>query len=162
MVGAVPRPVHGDELGAAGLEPPAVGEPGRALQPPCEHRRADELGERHRPLAVILVVVGDEHGRDVTRVGAHLLEVIRVGRPRVDHDRRIAADDPRVGAFERVDARVGRQDADDAEHHTCSITCNGIDASSSAVGCRASNVRAIASATVPQTATSRTVTHVGQ
>ena len=63
----------------------------------------------------------------------------RIVRPRIDHDRRPVADDPRVGALERVDARVRREHPDRPQHrYSCSITWRGMVASSSGVGSRLS------------------------
>ncbi len=116
VVGAVTGRVHGRQLDAGGPERLPVLQALRAVEPPRPHRCADPFGQRARSLAVVLVVVGDEDVRDVARRAADLVQVGRDRGTRIDHDRRAVADDPRVRSLERVDARVRREDPDDADH----------------------------------------------
>jgi len=99
---------------ASAVAEPHVGRVAARADP----RAAEPLAQREEPLDVVLVVVRD---RDAAGAAAsldrrgHTLDVVGDVRAGVDDPRRVAADDPRVGAGQRVRAGVVGPDAGDVE-----------------------------------------------
>ena len=115
VVGRVARHrVHGERPEAVAVAEPHVGRVAARADP----RPAEPLAQREQPLDVVAVVVRD---RDPARAAARLdlggdgVEVLGDVGPRVDHPGRVAADDPGVGARQRVGPGVLRAHARDVQ-----------------------------------------------
>ena len=87
-----------------------------SLQPEGEHRRVDGARESRCAGRVVGVVVGHQHRTHAPGEAGHLSQVLLVIGSGIDHDRRFVSHDPGVGALERVDARVRREDPLDPCH----------------------------------------------
>jgi hypothetical protein len=84
----------------------------------ADPRAAEPLAQRQQPLDVVLVVVRDRDAAAPPRASTAAATVSMwsgMSGAGVDHPRRVAADDPRVGAGQRVGARVLGPDARDVE-----------------------------------------------
>ena len=157
------RRVLRNHLGAVGRgEPLAVAQMFCTVQSERVQRRSYALGERRSSRRVILVVVRHQDRGDAPGHLGDLLEMGAVVGSGVDHDRRVGAHDPRVRPFERVDARVRCEDANDPQHQSCQNVERGMRSTSSFVGSRVSKRSASRSATEEHVARCVSVKYVGQ
>jgi hypothetical protein len=105
---------HG-EVELAGAHTLAGGELGRVREPERVHGRSDEPAERDRARGVVRVVVRDEHRADRSGLRRDVREMLGDVGTRIDHERRIAPDDPRVRPLQCVDAGVRGEHPSDRE-----------------------------------------------
>ena len=149
----MPGRVHRRDTQGTHLQDLPVAEMFGALQAERVQRRVHLFGERPRARGVIGMVVGDQHGADRAGRPRHLVQMrLDVGAGIDDHGG-VGPDDPGVGPLQRVDAWVGGQDAEHAQHdQSCQNTERGRRSTSSSPASRVVMCRARSAAALAQVA----------